>query len=557
MINMKQLLRKKALIGGAIVILIAILVFVLFQNKGDEFSVEEKVMEVEMIKVADYQNGLQSITAYGQIESMNQVDLRSQVSGTLKAVNVKIGDRVERGQLLAEIDHDVLDVQLDQAKATVDRLKSGLDLKVAGATDEQKDVANKQVEAAQVSYDKSKESLEDTISLADKSLSVKYSNALSTLSDLYIKIYNSYNYVDSLTDTYFNKNDQGSIKVENLKKYKIETSMNSVKTSIDNAKSTNKEADIDKAIDDTYSAVKVIADALAEIREVCNKSEYPVTTADKSTLDSHKSIMSGAQTSLTGIKSDISLTRTQNEANIASVQARVDSAKAALDLQKASYNSVIADPRDVDLEGINYSIKEAEAAYRLIATNRDKAFIRAPFSGTVSAIPSKENSLISSGQVVVSLVNKDGLQVKGYVADKEKSLIENGAEVKIEGGINGIVSNISPSINDTTKKVEVIIAITDENAPLTIGEYVEADIMIKKDLSGSDNFLLPLKAIKFNAEKAYVCTVKDGLVEEKEVKTGNVINESIEVLGGLSMEDEIAASSRGLKAGEKVKIKEK
>jgi RND family efflux transporter MFP subunit len=337
--------------------------------------------------------------------------------------------------------------------------------------------------------------------------------------------------------------------------YQFEKPMATVKSSLDKANESNSEEDIDKTIDDMVSALKDAGTGLASVRELCNKSQYRVSATDKASIDSQKAIISGSQTAIVGLESDISLLRSQNSANITAAQSGVDSAKSVLDIQKASYNSLVADPRQIDLEGIKASIKEAEAAYKLIAENREKAFIRAPFSGTVSNIPFKENNLISSGQTIASLVNKDGLQVKAYISEKEKEYIENGAAVSFGEGLEGIVANISPSVNDTTKKIEIIIAITSDKAPFTIGEYVESKISTKRDLVGSDKFLLPLKAVKLGNDKAYVYVLDGEIVEEKEVTLGKVVNESIEVLEGLSMGDNIISSVRGIKAGEKVKVK--
>ncbi|GGZ75257.1 hemolysin secretion protein D [Ignatzschineria indica] len=45
-----------------------------------------------------------SILAYGKMEASDQIDVGAQVSGQIKKMYVKLGDRVERGDLLVEID---------------------------------------------------------------------------------------------------------------------------------------------------------------------------------------------------------------------------------------------------------------------------------------------------------------------------------------------------------------------------------------------------------------------------------------------------------------------
>lgn len=60
----------------------------------------------------------QAVTALGALQPKDYVDVGAQVSGTLEAVHVNIGDLVEKGQLLAEVDPTVYEatVAADQAK---------------------------------------------------------------------------------------------------------------------------------------------------------------------------------------------------------------------------------------------------------------------------------------------------------------------------------------------------------------------------------------------------------------------------------------------------------
>tara|TARA_R110000824_G_scaffold366730_2_gene555538 strand:+ start:44181 stop:45407 length:1227 start_codon:yes stop_codon:yes gene_type:complete len=60
----------------------------------------------------------QTATALGALQPKDYVDVGAQVSGTLEAVHVEIGDLVEKGQLLAEVDPTVYEatVAADKAK---------------------------------------------------------------------------------------------------------------------------------------------------------------------------------------------------------------------------------------------------------------------------------------------------------------------------------------------------------------------------------------------------------------------------------------------------------
>ncbi len=77
----------------------------------------------------------QTVTALGTIKPKTYVDVGTQVSGQLRRVYVQIGDTVQKGQLLAEIDPTVYQTrvigdqaQLDNLKAQVAQQQAQLDL---------------------------------------------------------------------------------------------------------------------------------------------------------------------------------------------------------------------------------------------------------------------------------------------------------------------------------------------------------------------------------------------------------------------------------------------
>lgn len=68
-----------------------------------------------------------TISALGSVKPKDYVDVGAQVSGQLKIVNVAIGDRVEKGDLLAEIDPTVYRTKVDADRAKLADLKAQLD----------------------------------------------------------------------------------------------------------------------------------------------------------------------------------------------------------------------------------------------------------------------------------------------------------------------------------------------------------------------------------------------------------------------------------------------
>lgn len=67
-----------------------------------------------------------AVTALGSLQPKEYVDVGAQVSGQLKQVHVEIGDRVQKGDLLAEIDPTVFETRVRTDKANLENLKAQL-----------------------------------------------------------------------------------------------------------------------------------------------------------------------------------------------------------------------------------------------------------------------------------------------------------------------------------------------------------------------------------------------------------------------------------------------
>ena len=66
------------------------------------------------------------VTATGNLRPTNQVDVGSEVSGRIDRVLVDVNDRVGRGQVLAQINTDVIEDQIKQARANVNSARASV-----------------------------------------------------------------------------------------------------------------------------------------------------------------------------------------------------------------------------------------------------------------------------------------------------------------------------------------------------------------------------------------------------------------------------------------------
>ncbi len=110
---------KKILIGGVILIVIAVAGFFLFRGKGNEPKFRfDKVArgDIEM-----------AVTATGTVNPVTTVLVGTQVSGTIKNIYVDFNSPVKKGQLIARIDPALFEAQVNQARANLFSAKANLE----------------------------------------------------------------------------------------------------------------------------------------------------------------------------------------------------------------------------------------------------------------------------------------------------------------------------------------------------------------------------------------------------------------------------------------------
>jgi HlyD family secretion protein len=102
---------KKIGIAAAIVAVLVILAILAFGRKGDgpEFRTDP-------VTRGDIQ---QTVTATGTVNAVTNVQVGTQVSGTIKTLYVDFNSRVKKGQLIAQIDPSTFESQVQQAQANL------------------------------------------------------------------------------------------------------------------------------------------------------------------------------------------------------------------------------------------------------------------------------------------------------------------------------------------------------------------------------------------------------------------------------------------------------
>ena len=84
--------------------------------------------KIDPSKLAKVEKGdlAKSVVATGKVEPITKVEIKSKASGIVKKLYVDAGDRVKKGQVLAELDREEISAQVAQARASMEASQASL-----------------------------------------------------------------------------------------------------------------------------------------------------------------------------------------------------------------------------------------------------------------------------------------------------------------------------------------------------------------------------------------------------------------------------------------------
>ena len=117
----KKKSRKYIYLSLALVVVSAAAVYGMTAMSGAKAEIDpSRLLTVERGDIA------RSVVATGRIEPISKVEIKSKANGIIKELKVEVGDLVEQGQVLAELDKENLSARLREARAALMSAESNL-----------------------------------------------------------------------------------------------------------------------------------------------------------------------------------------------------------------------------------------------------------------------------------------------------------------------------------------------------------------------------------------------------------------------------------------------
>lgn len=502
------------------------------------FAGKKPAYEFASVKLG---NVVREVSATGQVEKGEEIKLGFKNSGKIEIIYVGLGDEVESGQKLAKLETTQLYIQLSEAQAVLEVAKAKLNKLLAGAGSEEIEIAETSVSNAEIALENAEKSLRDAKTTAATNLKNDYEDALNILDDSYLKLYNAFNAVDSIQRSYFNAGTQESFRVIE-EKNKFEQNLTAVKSYLDQAKIGSEDENVDAALSEFKKALENASASLKNIREICESQAYRsvVSSADKTSLDTHRSHINTALTNIVNAQQSIASTKLANETNINAGQTKVDLAEGELKAAKAELAKIIAPARREDIDLYQAQIKQAEAQVKLYQNQIQESTLLSPADGQITDIGKRKGETAQPTESVFSFLPSSPFQIKAdiYEEDIVKIKTDNPVDIKLTSYPDKILKGKVIFIDPAEKLIEGVVyyelTIDFDQPPSEVKPGMTADAVIKTDQK-ENVLIIPKSALLKKNGKFITRVFKNGIVEEREIEIGLAgSDDSVEVISGLS-----------------------
>jgi HlyD family secretion protein len=498
-----------------------------------------------------------TVSGSGAVAAARSVDVPFQQSGTLTAVNVKVGDVVEAGQALAQIDTAALQLALQQAQANLAAAQASYAQVQSGSATEQDIVsAQAQVDSARAQLQQTKTGTTTKADLASAQAALESAQAKldalknpspADLSAAQVQVSQAQTSLqtqrDSLSQAKTSAYNQMQQAVNSLTQ--AQSKYSTAKQQWEyvqaegrdplNPTTTNTQGEkVDNSLNDAetqqyYDSFIQAEAALKSAETAVQQAQVSYDTArqaEAAEVPLLEQEVANAQAQLDALKNPTASDLVQAQASVTQAQAtltnlkqggtaaEVAQAQASVTQAQASLEGLTAPATESDLASAAASVKQAEVAVATAQTNLNQATLTAPFAGVVSAVSVVEGGTASSGTAAVTLVDESTLHIDVSLSETDAAKVQVGQPVALsfdalaDTTITGTVTTIAPvaSTEQNVVTYAVQVAFDPGQTAVKVGMSATADIQVEQV---SDALLVPSRAVQ-TAGDAKTVTVQRG-----------------------------------------------
>jgi multidrug resistance efflux pump len=365
----------------------------------------------------------------GFIEA-EDISLAAELQGRIARIAAKEGDFVQAGQVLVELDTDLLNAEVQQAQAKIGTAKAQLAKIEAGVRPEEIAKAEAAVTQAEANVEAAHILWQDAITLRDlpQELDIQIDAARTNLKLAQLRVEYAIPFKDAAVS--LNELQAQQVKdIEEGRNINIRLPQNLADMSIPS------NVDLLEDLEGAAPGDKIRAHV--EAPEGTKRQAYTnwnLASADEwqrwVDLNTAQANQADAETAL----NDLLILRNDPQAaqiKVAQAEAAYQTAQAQVEVAKAQLEILKAGARSEQIAIAQAQVKQAEASLVALQVQRDQHTLVAPLDAWVVEQPAHEGEVATPGATLLSLADLNNLTLTVYVAEPNIGQVSLGQTVQV------------------------------------------------------------------------------------------------------------------------------
>ncbi|MNO49031.1 Macrolide export protein MacA [compost metagenome] len=216
---------------------------------------------------------------------------------------------------------------------------------------------------------------------------------------------------------------------------------------------------------------------------------------------------------------------------------------------------------ELDLTSYDLQIRSSKLTIASLEKQLNNSTVYASADGVVTEVFVKEGQIMAEGSQVISVADLSSYKVKANLNEMDAGKVGLGMKAVVSGEsitstYDGAVTYLSPTavLSDKTSKdatVGMEITLANKAAELRPGY----NVTIEMELPDKDRVLVPITAVKYEAQEVYVFKVEGEKAVKSIVTIGKEGEEQVEIVTGVAKGDKVVVEgAESLRDGDKVKV---
>ncbi len=560
------------------------------------FTKEEKIKEPKTI-ILEKQTIKKTISATGQVKNLKEIDITPEVSGKVDFVNVEVGDKVKRGDIILKLDTSDALKEINNTRTDLETAKLELEEMISPPDDYELMQAEHKLENARNSLEKLKREqaseqreAKNNKRKANDDLETTYEDAFNNVSNAYLDLPDIMSNLEDILDSYeigennllvSENQDNTSVLINSTyKDYKndmkglVDIAVSDYNNSREKYEDTYKDykntsrysenSKVENLLSESISTIKSVSQAIKSITNMIDSWKDYRTQKDwpifqkvedyRTKLSSFTATTNNHLTSLLSIEQNIETYKENKEDAIYNLEEMEENHPIKIKEQEQTIEELEQSLKDLKLGATNLEIRkqkiviqEKEDVLQEARENFNDHYIKASFNGKIGEINIEEGESVSNSNSIAILISNEKVAeltlnevdvAKVEKGDKVEFSFDAIENLKMTGEVMSIdtIGEVSQGVVNYGFKMNF----DKHNDQIKPGMTVVCDIIIDQS---KDAIVVSSSLIKSKGQAKFIQILDNEKPVLKKIETGISNETKTEITKGLEVGDKIITNT--------------